>query len=263
MARALRAEWTKLRSVRSTAWLTLAVPAGLAVAGAAALATLDTGHCAPTPPVCDEDTVRLSLAGVYLGQFAVLVLAVLAVGAEYGTRTIRVTVAACPTRLVVLAAKAAVVLAIVLGAAVVGVLAALAAGRAILPGNGFDAAAGYPPLSLADGPTLRAATGTVLYLVLVAVLALGVTWALRDTAVSLVTLLGLLLVSPVVASFLREEVWRDRVLTYSPMTAGLGIQATRRVDQLAVAPWPGLGVLAAYAGVAVLIGAVVVHTRDV
>ncbi len=262
MGRAVRAEWTKLRSLRSTPWLALAIPAGMVLAGAAVLATLRTTHCAPTPPVCDEDTVRLGLAGVYVGQLPVLVLAVLTVGAEYGSRTIRATLAACPARLAVLAAKAGVVLAIVLGAGASGVLGSLVLGRIVLPTNGFDAAAGYPPLSLADAPTLRAATGTVLYLALVALLAIGVTAALRDTALSMVTLLGLLLAAPVVASFVTHEVWRDRLLTYSPMTAGLSVQATRHLDTLPVAPWPGLGVLAAYAGAALVIGATVLKATD-
>jgi ABC-2 type transport system permease protein len=78
--------------------------------------------------------------------------------------------------------KAAVVTATVLAAGAVGVVGSLTAGRALLPGNGFTDANGYPPLSLTDGPTLRAALGTVLYLGLVALLSLGVGMILRDTA---------------------------------------------------------------------------------
>ncbi|MEZ0077168.1 hypothetical protein [Planotetraspora sp. GP83] len=46
-------------------------------------------------------------------------------------------------------------------------LGSVLAGRLILPGNGFTPAHGYPPLALADGPTLRAAAGSVLYLALI------------------------------------------------------------------------------------------------
>jgi ABC-2 type transport system permease protein len=262
LPRAVRAEWIKLRSVRSTWWLSLAAFAGLVATGAAALATLSTTHCSPVPPGCDEDTVRLSLAGVYVGQIAVLVLAVLAVSTEYSTRTIRTTVVACPTRLPVLAAKIGVVLGVVLCAGALGVLGSLIAGRVILPANGFVASAGYPPLSLADGPTLRAAASTVLYLGLIALLGLGAAAALRDTALSLVTLLGLLFAFPTVAAFIADEVWRDRVLKFSPMAAGLAAQATKRLDALPIGPWPGLGVLAAYAGGATVLGAVLFRVRD-
>ena len=66
------------------------------------------------------------------------------------------------------------------------------AGRLILPGHGFTATRGYPPLSLADGPVLRAACGSVLYLALIALLSLGVATAVRDSAVAIGLVLGLL-----------------------------------------------------------------------
>lgn len=261
MTRAVRAEWTKLRTVRSTAWLVLACAGCTVAAGALMLATLHTEHCPPAPPGCDEDTARLSLAGAYLGQAAAVVLGVLAVSTEYSTRMIRTTLAACPRRPVVLAAKVAVVTVVALAAGALGVLGSLGAGRVILPGNGFTAAAGYPPLSLADGSTLRAATGTVLYLGLVALLSLGVGLALRDTATSLITVLGLLFVSPILGGVIDNAVWRERVMTFSP-TAALTIQVTKRLDGMPIGPWQGMGVLAAYAGAALLIGGVLFKLRD-
>jgi ABC-2 type transport system permease protein len=49
---------------------------------------------------------------------------------------------------------------------------------------------------------------------------------------------------------------------YAPMTAGLAIQATRNLGRLPIGPWPGLGVLAAYAGAALLAGGVLLRARD-
>ena len=46
-----------------------------------------------------------------------------------------------------------------LAAGALAVLGSVLAGRLILPGHGFTAAHGYAPLSLADGPVLRAACG--------------------------------------------------------------------------------------------------------
>jgi ABC-2 type transport system permease protein len=179
--RAIQAEWTKLWTVPSTPWL-LAAAVALTVAGSAgALAAVDTSQC-PTPSECFEDTTQLSLSGIWLGQAAVAVLAVQAMSSEYGTGTIGSTLAANPSRRLVLLAKATTVVVTALVAGVLGVLGSLVAGRAILPGNGFTRANGYEPLSLADGPTLRAAVGTVLYLALVALLSLGVATAVRDTA---------------------------------------------------------------------------------
>ncbi len=46
------------------------------------------------------------------------------------------------------------------------------------------------------------------------------------------------------------------------MPAALSVQATRDLDRLPIGPWPGLGVLAAYAGVLCVGGAVALSTRD-
>jgi len=54
--------------------------------------------------------------------------------------------------------------------------------RLIQTANGFTAAHGSRPLSLGYAPTLRAATGTVIYFGLLALLSFGVAMALRDTA---------------------------------------------------------------------------------
>ena len=79
--------------------------------------------------------------------------------------------------------------------AVVG--ASLLAGRFLEPGNGFTIAHGFVPLSLSHGPTLRAAAGSVLYLTLVALFSLGAATALRDSAVAITVVLGLLYIFPV------------------------------------------------------------------
>ena len=121
----------------------------------------------------------------YLGQAVVAVVAVLAVSGEYGTGMIRTTMAAMPRRITVLTAKAAVVTGLVLVAGAAGVLASVLAGRLILPGRGFTPGHGYPALSLANGADLRAAAGSVLYLALIALLALGIAAAVRDSAASI------------------------------------------------------------------------------
>jgi ABC-2 type transport system permease protein len=261
MRRAVHAEWTKLRTVPSTAWLLLAAVALTVALGAAATASVDTSQC-PSPTGCLEDTTKLSLTGVWLGQTAVAVLAVLAMSTEYGTRTIQATLAANPRRVRVLAAKAAVVTTAVLGAGTLGVLGSLAVGRAILPGNGFTPANGYPQLSLADEPTLRAAVGTVLYLGLVALLSLGLAAVIRDTAGALTTVLSLLYLFPILAAFVSNEHWQERIRELAPMTAGLAIQATTRLDTLPIGPWAGLGVVAGYAAATMLLGATLFMIRD-
>ncbi|MFF2406277.1 ABC transporter permease [Streptomyces sp. NPDC058092] len=257
MRGALHAEWTKLRTLPSTWWLLLAVAALTVALGAAATGSVSADQC-PSPAECHEDTVKLCLTGVWLGQAAVAVLAVLAMSSEYGTGTIRVTLAAVPGRARVLAAKATVVTGAAVAAGTLAVLGSLLAGRLLLPGNGFGTAA----LSLAELPTLRAAAGSVLYLALIALLSLGTATVVRDTAGAITAVLGLLYAFPVVALMVADETWRERLQELAPSSAGLAVQATRNLDTLPIAPWPGLGVLAAWAGAALLAGAAVFRLRD-
>ena len=255
----LRAEWTKVHTVPGPAWLLTATAAlTIAVSTAADAAT----RC-PRGLACPVDPARLSLTGIQFGQAVVAVLAVLAVSGEYSTGMIRTTLTAVPGRTAVLAAKAVVLTGLVLASAAVAVAGCLLAGRLLLPGHGFTAARGFAPLSLADGPVLRAAGGSVLYLVLVALLSLGLATVIRDAAAAIGSVLGLLYLAPIIAAVLAvSPVWQRRVERYAPMPAGLAIQATTGLRELPVAPWTGLGVLAAWAAVALTAAVVALRLRD-
>jgi ABC-2 type transport system permease protein len=256
LADALHAEWTKLRTLASTGWLLLSVVAlTVAVSGGADAA-------ASCPDGCQADPAKLSLTGVQVGQAIVVVIAVLAVSNEYSTGMIRVTLAAMPRRLTVLAAKAALVVGLVLAAGAVAALASVLLGRLTLPGHGFTLAHGYQALSLGDGPVLRAAGGSVLYLALVALLSLGVATAVREAAVAIGSVLALLYVFPIVASVAGSPHWQRHLEQISPMNAGLYIQVTAGVKTLPLTPWQGLAVLAAWAFSALLLGAALLRLRD-
>ncbi|MEU9825281.1 ABC transporter permease [Micromonospora chersina] len=257
--RALRAEWTKLRTLPSTGWLTLLTVAGTVGVAFAVTGSLDYAHC-DSP--CTLDPTKLSLAGVRLGQVGIVVLAVLTVTAEYSTRTIQPTLVAVPRRFLVVLGKlgALAVVGVATGALVA--VGSLAAGRTMLPGNGFTAAHGFPALSLADDLTRRAAVGTVLYTGLVTLLAAGLGLLLRDTAGALTAGLALLYGSPVVAMFVTDPTWQHRIHRFAPMDAGLTIQSTRNLAAEHIGPWAGLGVLSLYAAAAVVAGLIVFQRRD-
>lgn len=260
--RACRAEWTKLRTVSSTGWILLGVVLLTAAIGALVSWDLTPPDCERSDPSCDFDLTRLSLSGVYLGQAAVVVLAVLAITSEYEAGMIRTTLAACPRRLTVLAAKAAVLACVVLLAALVTVVLSLVAGREILARNGFTADAGYRLPSLGDGPTLRAYGGTVLYLGLVALVALGIGFVVRHTGGTVTLVLGLLYLAPIITIAIKSPRWREWIDQLSPMTAGMSIQSTLRLDSLSISPWRGLGVLALYAAGSTLAAALAFRLRD-
>jgi ABC-2 type transport system permease protein len=255
---ALHAEWTKLRTVSGPAWLLLGVVAlTIAVSAAAAGAT----HC-PQNLTCPVDTTKLSLTGIQFGQAVVAILAVLVFCNEYSTGMISVTLAAMPRRHTVLAAKAILIAGLVLVAGAVAVFGSVLAGHLILPGHGFTAARGFQPVWLSYGPTLRAACGSVLYLTLIALLSLGVAVIVRDSAVAIGTVLALLYVFPIVLAFIGNEHWQQRLERWTPTIAGLTIQDTTGLRGLPITPWGGLGVLAIWAGAALLAGTLALRLRD-
>jgi ABC-2 type transport system permease protein len=255
MNRTLHAEWTKLRTVPSTLWLLLGTVAATVALSAAWAESFDVSRC-PDTGGCVVDLTQVSLTGVQLGQATVAILAMLSITNEYGTRMICTTLATEPRRFVVLLCKAGVVVGTVLAASVLGVAGSLLASRSILTGNGFS------PFSLVEGPTLRAAAGSVLYLGLIALLSLGVGTAVRDTAGAITTILALLYVAPLATSAITDQRWRDWLDRLAPTNAGRAIQATIGLDELPIGPWAGLGVLAAWAGAAMLLGALLFTIRD-
>jgi ABC-2 type transport system permease protein len=252
MTDALRAEWTKLRTVPGTVWLLLAVVAATVALGLGA----DAAAKCPSGG-CQLDPARTSLTGIYLSQAVVAVLAAATIGSEM----MQVTLTATPRRTTVLAAKAVILTAVVLVAGTVAVLGSVLAGGLILPAHGFTAAHGYLPLSLRDGPVLRAATGSVLYLILITLLSLGIATAVRDAAAGIGGVLGLLYLIPIIAGIASPH-WQRHLHQIAPMTAGLAIQATTSLRSMPISPWAGLGVLAAWAAAALLAAALLLQLRD-
>ena len=232
MIRVLHAEWTKLRTEPAARWL---LPGIVVTTVSASLVAVAAASCRGGG--CHADPAALSLAGVRLGQALVVLLAVLAVGGEQATGLLRTTFIAAPRRIVVLAAKALLVGGLTLAAGTVAVAGCLAAGRAILPGNGIAAP------SPADDHTLRAAGGSVVHLVLIALLALGLAAAIRDSAVSAGAVFALLYAVPLVATVINDVELQRTLRRYAPMTASLTV-------------------LAAWSAASLVLGALVLRHRD-
>jgi ABC-2 type transport system permease protein len=257
MLDALHAEWTKLRTVSGPAWLLLGV---VAMTIGVSVAAVGATHC-PAGTQCPVDPTKLSLTGVQFGQAVVAILAVLTICNEYSTGMIRVTLAAMPRREIVFAAKAILVTGLVLVAAALAVLGSVLAGHLILPAHGFTVARGFH-VWLSYGPSLRAAIGSVLYLGLIALLSLGVAAMVRDSAVSSGAVLGVLYIFPIVLAFVTNTTWQHRLERWTPTNAGLAIEDTTGLHSLAISPWDGLGVLAIWAGAALLAGGLALRLRD-
>jgi len=253
---ALHAEWTKLRTVPGTGWLLLVVV--VLTVGLSWLATSAVHFQAREL----QDQVKISLVGVQAGQAVVAVLGVLIITGEYSSGMIRSTLAAIPRRWPMLAAKATVLTGMVLLAGTVAVLGSLMLARLTLPGNGFTATNGFTVLSLTDPQTLRATAGSILYLALIGLLSLGMATLIRDTAVAVGVVLGLLYLFPILIQVVGDPDWKRRLEQIAPTNAGLGIQSTVDLQSLAISPWMGMGVLAAWATTAMVAAAVMLRWRD-
>ena len=251
----LRAESTKLRTVRSTVW-TLLTAVGLAI-GFGLLVGVSQVHSWDTLPASERlrfDPTSFSLSGLFLAQMAIGVLGVLIVTSEYATGQIRATISATPQRLTVLAAKAATFAAVALVVGLAACFGAFAIGQAVFSSKGIGA-------SLNDPGVLRAVVGGALYLAAVGVLGIGLGTIIRRTAGAIAALVGLLLVMPLVGTFLPSS-WNDAVGKYFPAQAGTAIFSVVH-NPRALSPWTGFAVLLTWAAVAMVVGAVVLRRRDV
>jgi hypothetical protein len=250
----LASEWTKLRTVRSTMW-TLGVTIVLGI-GLSALVTAETRAHWSTMAPGDRltfDPAQTSLIGMAFGQFAIGILGVLVLSAEYGTGTIRATFAAAPRRPTVLAAKVVVFGGVSLLVSEVVAFISFFLGQALLTAPAVHTTIGSPGV-------LRAVAGSGLYLCVLGLLALGLAAIIRHTAGAISAFIGILLVLPLIVAALPNFL-SDRIEKFLPAHIGQAMVSVRpRVD--AFAPWPGFLLLCGYAAAVLLIGGYLLARRD-
>jgi hypothetical protein len=251
---AVRAEWTKLRSVRSTYWTLLAT--GGIMVGVGALLSAAYVSRYDRLSALERATFRpigFSLNGIFLAQLAIGVLGVLVMTSEFSTGMIRATLTAMPQRRLVLAAKGAVFAA---AASVVGItssFAAFFAGQAILANKGIGVSITHPG-------ALRSVIGAGLYLTVLGLLALGVGTIIRRTAGSIATVFGLVFVLPILVAQLPSS-WSNAISKYLPSSAGLALVGSGN-GASTLSPWAGFGLFCLYAAAALVVGAMCLRRRD-
>ena len=103
--------------------------------------------------------------------------------------------------------------------------------------------------------------GGALYLTLVGLLGLGLGAIVRNAAGGISALAGILFVLPPLMSVLPPS-WGNAISPYLPSNAGQAIMQTGNPAHT-LAPWTGLGVLAAYTAVAIATAAIQLRRRDV
>ncbi len=241
---ALKFEWIKIKSVRSTRWSLLA--AAVLVIGIGVLAAANVHQGSDKPAVMEH-----IYGGLMFGQVAILVFGVLAATAEYGTGTIGTSFTAVPSRPRLMAAKALVVwlVSTVIGLAIsvvtfVAGLAAVPSGAATLP-------------SIAENSVLRAVVGAGLYLGVLGVFALAIGLIVRASAGAVTAAISATLVLPI--GFLLLGSTGEFLTEWWPTEAGRQVLSITD-EPHTLSALPGL----AYFGVtalALLAGAVTLVTR--
>jgi ABC-2 type transport system permease protein len=250
----VRAEWTKLRSVRSTTW-TLLATAGIAIGFGAlvAVSQMSSWDDLDRAEQLRFDPTFFSLSGLWLAQLAVGVLGVLLMTSEYASGQIRATLGATPQRPIVLASKATTFSATVM---VVGMLSSAVAffvGQTIFESKDLG-------VSINDPGVGRAIIGGGLYLTGVGLLGLGLGTILRRTAGAVAALVAALVLAPLVSSFLPLS-FQKSAGRFLPAQAGMAVFSVTP-DPSSLAPWTGYGVLLAYVAAALLLGGFLLHRRD-
>jgi hypothetical protein len=275
---AIRSEWTKLRSVRST-WISLAVIVVAGIGLSALVSNVEATRWAGLGPVdrAQFDPVRFSQTGEFLSQFVVGVLGALIVTSEYSTGSIRTTLAAMPRRTTVLAAKAVVVAVVVFVVTQITAFISFFVSQAVLTAHGGKAlpadssiltqlrSSVIPVVTLANGGAVRAVILCGVYLTLLTLIALGIGFILRHTAGAISLYVGLLLVIPLVIGILPSSI-NGSIEKYLPSNLGLAmiVVTTRKTDFAGVllSPWAATGLLALYAAIIVVLAVWVLARRD-
>jgi ABC-2 type transport system permease protein len=257
LAGALRSEFTKLRSVRSTYWaLALLVLAGLAwsVANCAGVAA----HWATTPPQARGlDPTQDSVAGLaLLGQLIVIVLGTLAITSEYSTGMIRTSLTVLPRRGVVFTAKAIVLTVVTLVIATATSFAAFFTGQYLLRSTHQAATLGQPNV-------LRAVLATALFIALSGLFSFGIGAMVRSTAGALTTAYGLLFLVPQLAKALPSQWYADSVRWLPGGDVTNAITSTeRQLPQHVFSAWGEFAVFGGYTAIVLVAGALLLRRRD-
>ncbi len=280
---AIRSEFTKLRSVRSTYWTIAAlVVVSVGFAAIAGFAIANNLHNNPANKA-GMDATQASLGAFFeLGQLIIAVLGVLVITSEYSTGMIRTSLTAMPRRGTVYAAKLIVFTTVTLVVSLITSFITFFVGQAAMAGSGVSASLfhsitipanavqnGSPKnvtfsgtIVISPGTVLTAIIGTALFVTVVGLIAFGLGSIIRHTAGAITSAIGLMFVIPIIVQLL-PNTWRWDVVRFFPDAAGrvLSVTVGQHNPHLWSA-WPQFGVTLVYAAVLLGVGAYLFRKRD-
>lgn len=255
--RLVLAEWTKLRSVRSTVWslvLLCVLTLGFTVLFTALTVNQWDKTDATQRARIVADPVSFILGGGFqLSQLTVCVLGVMVMATEYSTGAIRSSLLAVPKRTPMLAAKSVVFALLIF---VVGELVAFPTfflGAAIVHSKA--------PVALGDPGVLRAVIGAGLYLAVLGLFALAIGALVRHTAGGITGVIGFVLVLSPLAQLLPGS-FGKHIHAYLPSEAGQKIASAHQSADDLLSPWQGFGVFCLWTAVLLAVAAWLLNRRD-
>jgi ABC-2 type transport system permease protein len=254
----LLAEWTKIRSVRSTVWtllmfvvLTVGLTAGLTALVVSSWGKRGSGG---GEVAIIADPVGFILGGgIGLGQLTICVLGVLVITSEYSTGMIRASLLAVPRRIPMLVAKLVVFAVLLIVLSEIVAFGSFFLGSLLLHSK--------VPVSLSDPGVTRAVVGAGMFLTVLGLFAVAIGGLIRHTAGAIATVIGAVLVVPIITSFLPGS-WGKHINGYLPEQAGSMIyQAHQRAEQV-LTPWQGFGVFCLWTTVLLAAAGYLLVRRD-
>ena len=264
-AGALRSEFTKIRSVRSTYWTILALV--IVTVGIGALASWGATKN-PRGPFFDA--TMQSLGGLYLSQLVIGVLGVLVITSEFSTGMIRTTLTTMPRRGTMIAAKATVFALVSFITGLIASFASFFVGQELMSGHHRGTFDGHVVLSsaslnatLGQPHVLRAVIGGALFLTVCGMLAFGIGLLVRHTAGAISIMVALLFVLSILINLLPSS-WLNDVDRWIPAMAGAQIWTTvpSHGTPALFAPWTGFAVFCGYAAIFLIAGLIAFRRRD-
>jgi len=258
-ARLMLAEWTKIRSVRSTVWslaIFVVVTVGLtALLSWLTVHAIQTGRAPGRSADLQGDPVSFILrVGLEFGQLAICVLGALTITTEYSTGVIRASLLAVPKRLPLLAAKCAVFAVLIFVVAEIVCFVSFFVGKAVI----------HPvaDVSLSQPEVTRAVIGGGLYLTVLALFALAIGSLIRHSAGAIAAVIGIVLVVGPLLGLLDSYNWGKHVHDWFPTVAGGYITRIQQLPDQVLTPWQGFAVFCGWTIVLLAAGAVLLKRRD-
>lgn len=251
LRQACRAERAKLFSIRSTRWTLFVTVVGTLTV--TVLTMVPSAHHSAGWYGYEFDPTNESLSGLYIGALAIGILGALTFTSEYGSGTIRSSMAATPRRLEFLLAKLLVVGAVSLALGEALVFSCFAVGHLIL------ASSPVPAWGLTDPGVMRTVVGTGVAMGLLGLIGAAIGASARRTAGAIGGYVGLLFLLPLILTKMPGPITRFTPLF---LIANSIAAVTRQSYAVSVAPALAFVLLAGYALVLILLGAIVVTRRD-